>query len=32
MKNLSREVGQTPLLKISDRIYAKFEGQNPSGL
>jgi cysteine synthase A len=31
MKNLSREVGQTPLLKISDRIYAKFEGQNPSG-
>lgn len=31
MRNLSREVGQTPLIKISDRIFAKFEGQNPSG-
>jgi cysteine synthase A len=31
MRNLSREVGQTPLLKITDRIFAKFEGQNPSG-
>ena len=24
-------VGQTPLIKISERIFAKFEGQNPSG-
>ena len=31
MKKLSSEVGKTPLLKISERIYAKFEGQNPSG-
>lgn len=31
MFNLSKNVGQTPLLKISDRIFAKFEGQNPSG-
>jgi cysteine synthase A len=31
MKRLSSEVGGTPLLKISDRIFAKFEGQNPSG-
>lgn len=31
MYNLSKNVGQTPLLKISDRIFAKFEGQNPSG-
>lgn len=28
---LSRNVGQTPLIKISERIFAKFEGQNPSG-
>lgn len=31
MTNLSKNVGQTPLLKISERIFAKFEGQNPSG-
>lgn len=31
MEKLSSEVGKTPLLKISDRIFAKFEGQNPSG-
>jgi cysteine synthase A len=31
MNRLSSEVGKTPLLKISDRIFAKFEGQNPSG-
>ena len=31
MKRLSENVGNTPLIKISDRIYAKFEGQNPSG-
>ena len=31
MKKLSNLVGSTPLLKISDRIFAKFEGQNPSG-
>ena len=31
MQKLSQEVGQTPLLQISDRIFAKFEGQNPSG-
>ena len=31
MKSLSSGVGQTPLLQISERIYAKFEGQNPSG-
>ena len=27
----SKNVGQTPLIKISERIFAKFEGQNPSG-
>lgn len=31
MKKLSSQVGKTPLLKISHRIFAKFEGQNPSG-
>jgi cysteine synthase A len=31
MSNLSSQVGQTPLIKISERIFAKFEGQNPSG-
>jgi cysteine synthase A len=31
MQKLSQGVGNTPLLKISDRIWAKFEGQNPSG-
>jgi len=31
MYKLSNEVGNTPLLKISERIWAKFEGQNPSG-
>ena len=31
MKKLSQEVGKTPLLQISKRIFAKFEGQNPSG-
>lgn len=31
MTKLSSLVGQTPLIKISDRIFAKFEGQNPSG-
>jgi cysteine synthase A len=31
MSNLSKTVGQTPLIKISERIFAKFEGQNPSG-
>ena len=31
MSNLSKGVGQTPLIKISERIYAKFEGANPSG-
>lgn len=31
MEKLSSEVGKTPLLKISERIFAKFEGQNPSG-
>ena len=28
---LSKNVGKTPLIKISNRIWAKFEGQNPSG-
>ena len=31
MSCLSKTVGQTPLIKISERIFAKFEGQNPSG-
>jgi hypothetical protein len=31
MSNLSKTVGQTPLIKISERIFSKFEGQNPSG-
>lgn len=31
MKKLSSGVGKTPLIKISERIFAKFEGQNPSG-
>jgi cysteine synthase A len=29
--NLSSLTGKTPLIKISDRIFAKFEGINPSG-
>lgn len=28
---LSDNVGNTPLIKISDKIWAKFEGYNPSG-
>lgn len=28
---LSNHVGNTPLIKISERIWAKFEGCNPSG-
>lgn len=28
---LSDKVGNTPLIKISDKIWAKFEGSNPSG-
>ncbi len=31
MNLLSKTVGQTPLLQISNRIFAKFEGSNPSG-
>jgi cysteine synthase A len=31
MLKLSEKVGQTPLIKISEKIYAKFEGSNPSG-
>ena len=31
MKRLSNSVGNTPLIQISERIFAKFEGQNPSG-
>jgi cysteine synthase A len=31
MNRLSDKVGQTPLIKINDRIYAKWEGINPSG-
>lgn len=31
MKKLSSSVGKTPLIQISERIWAKFEGQNPSG-
>jgi cysteine synthase A len=31
MKKLSSQIGKTPLIKISERIFAKFEGQNPSG-
>jgi cysteine synthase len=31
MLNLSSTVGQTPLIKISERIFAKYEGANPSG-
>lgn len=31
MKRLSDNVGNTPLIKISDKIFAKFEGANPSG-
>lgn len=31
MSYLSKTVGQTPLIKISERIFAKFEGANPSG-
>ena len=31
MKKLSNFVGNTPLLQISERIWAKFEGANPSG-
>lgn len=31
MKRLSGLVGHTPLIEISERIFAKFEAQNPSG-
>ena len=31
MLKLSEKVGQTPLIKITDKIWAKFEGTNPSG-
>lgn len=31
MLKLSEKVGQTPLIQISEKIYAKFEGSNPSG-
>lgn len=31
MNKLSDQVGKTQLLQISERIWAKFEGQNPSG-
>lgn len=31
MYKLSNHIGHTPLLQISDRIWAKFEGVNPSG-
>ena len=31
MSKLSKSVGKTPLLKVSDRVWAKFEGCNPSG-
>ena len=31
MNRLSNSVGNTPLIQITDRIWAKFEGQNPSG-
>ena len=31
MKKLSNFVGNTPLLQISEKIFAKFEGANPSG-
>lgn len=31
MKRLSNCVGNTPLIQISERIWAKFEGANPSG-
>ena len=31
MQKLSDNVGKTPLLKITDKIWAKFEGANPSG-
>ena len=29
--DLSRLVGNTPLIKLGDRLYAKFETYNPSG-
>jgi cysteine synthase A len=31
MLRLSEKVGKTPLIQISDKIWAKFEGSNPSG-
>ncbi len=31
MNRLSCKVGNTPLVQISDRIWAKYEGGNPSG-
>ena len=31
INNLNRLVGSTPLIKISDKLYAKFETYNPSG-
>ena len=31
INNLNRLVGNTPLIKLSDKLYAKFETYNPSG-
>jgi cysteine synthase A len=31
MLKLSEKVGQTPLIKITEKIWAKWEGSNPSG-
>src|ERR1700761_5435358 len=31
MNKLSSKVGKTPLIQISERIWAKYEGNNPSG-
>jgi cysteine synthase A len=31
MKRLSDNIGNTPLVQISEKIFAKFEGANPSG-
>ena len=30
-RNITKRVGNTPLIKLSDKLYAKFETYNPSG-
>ena len=31
IRDISQLVGKTPLIKLSEKLYAKFETYNPSG-